>query len=302
MPDNLAARDAATPVLYVTETNREGVLDSVDLFDLAFLLRSSDYEVQGVCVAATAEGFEAALGELIAVTGHKPIPFWRGVEGFRNALDTAPAPLNVVAVGGYEVIAAALTADQARFRVTIARLFLVGGFANDYANYPQGERLPIDPRLREREPERFAPTSDSRAPIGSPAAQAWARLLVSGEGVIWLPRDICLWRYFAPGLLAGGGATAEFLLSAISGGRDYVNGDAQTPVYLSALPALLLARQPDPFTWMRLFRAVTMRADADAETGRVTAITTRTDTPNLYAVVAIDGAALTKMLTARLRD
>lgn len=289
------------PVLFATAF-QNGEIAAADLFDLAFLLRSPGYDVQGVCTEGdNVSGGERALAELAFALGREPLRIWRGANGFADALDRVTCPVNVIAVGGYEGVASALLADRARFRATIARLFLVGGFANDYAAYPTGGRLPIDPRLRERLPERFAATGDGRAPFESPQARAWARLLVSGEGVIWLPRDICLWRYFAPGLLAGGGATAEFLLKEAARKPDETAGE-QGPVYLSALPALLLAQEPDPFTWMRLFRAVTARVEADFETGRITALTTRGDAPNLYAVVAIDGAALTKMLTARLRD
>ena len=58
---------------------------------------------------------------------------------------------------------------------------------------------------------------------------------------------------------------------------------------------------PDPFAWMRLFRALTARVEVD-ESGAVTAFTTRTDAPNLYTVIAIDGQALGKALTPVLRD
>jgi hypothetical protein len=52
---------------------------------------------------------------------------------------------------------------------------------------------------------------------------------------------------------------------------------------------------------MRLFRATTARVEVD-EDGTVRSFTTRTDSPNLYAVIAIDGRALGKILTPRLRD
>jgi hypothetical protein len=54
--------------------------------------------------------------------------------------------------------------------------------------------------------------------------------------------------------------------------------------------------------FLRLFRAVTARVEADETTGSVSALTTQTDRPNLYAVVGIDGQALGKLLTTRLRD
>jgi hypothetical protein len=65
------------------------------------------------------------------------------------------------------------------------------------------------------------------------------------------------------------------------------------------LPALLLATKPDPFLWMRLFRAITARAET-APDGTVTAVTAPTDRPNLYLVNAIDGANLSQRLTQAL--
>jgi len=63
----------------------------------------------------------------------------------------------------------------------------------------------------------------------------------------------------------------------------------------------LLAVEPDPFAWMRLFRAVAARVAEDAS-GTVTSFSTTSERPNLYAVIAIDGQALGKLLTATLRD
>ena len=76
---------------------------------------------------------------------------------------------------------------------------------------------------------------------------------------------------------------------------------ADAPVLLSALPALLLATQPDPMGWLRLFRAVTARVETDTETGKVSSFTVKHEQPNLYAVVGIDGTALGKLLTQALR-
>ena len=76
---------------------------------------------------------------------------------------------------------------------------------------------------------------------------------------------------------------------------------ADASVLLSALPALLLATQPDPFGWMRLFRATVARAETD-ENHQISTFSTQTNAPNLYAVTAVDGQALGKRLTDVLRD
>jgi len=291
------------PVLYVTDL-RYNAFDPADLFDLAFLLRSPRHELRGVCLSEPASDGDLIL-DALSVRTRQNIPLVRGADGFAAALRDAPEPLNVAVVAGFGAVAAILALDRALFREKVGRLFLVGGHANDYALMPFSPLLPIDPRLRDRHPERFAVSGDTR--IGSSDAEqaAFETLLTSGESVIWLPRDISLWRYAAPGVLADGGETTEFLLRELfyfhlENTPDRYDA-ADAPVLLSALPAFLLALQPDPFAWMRLFRVVTARV-ATNEKGRVTAIATRTDTPNLYAVIAIDSQALGKLLTANLRD
>jgi hypothetical protein len=178
----------------------------------------------------------------------------------RAMLENSPEPVNLVVVAGYEVVSELLDTDQAFFRQKVARLFLVGGHASPF--------LPIDPRLAERHPERFGP-SDPR--VTSP--EAFSRLLTSGQAVIWLPRDICLWRCDVMGLTDG-------------------------PVLASALPAFLLSRSPDPILWLRLFR--TIPAQVTSEQGKVLSFDPKPAAPNLYAVVAIDGAALTRELIRAL--
>jgi hypothetical protein len=305
MPDEEDVADARAPVLYVTDLTFDR-FDPADLFDLAFLLRSPSHRLAGVVFAGDAESGGRVVDALLArVERAGPVPYRRGAPGLAQALADAPEPLNVVAVGGYGAVAAALDADKGLFREKVARLFLVGGYVNAYAEAGRGtERVPLDPRLKERHPERFAPVGDPRIP--SPEEQrAFGRLLTSGEGVIFLPRDICLWRYAAPQTLRDGGPLSEFLLRELFFANLPAATDryaaASAPVLLSALPALLLAAQPDPFSWMRLFRAVTARAEAD-EDGRVASFQTKTDAPNLYAVVGVDGAALGRVLTQRLRD
>ena len=274
-------------VLYVSDFGS----DPADFFDLAYLLRSPNHDLQGVCLPnenalpSLRAFFDAADGRMTAFFGG---------EGLRDALNAAPIGVNLIVVGGYARVARLLAADRALFREKQVRLFLVGGHVNDYSENRTGERLPIDPRLPQKNPERFAPEGDRR--LASPEERAaWTRLLTSGEGIIWLPRDICLWRYAASGVLADGGPLCDLLLSLLPAG-------SSEPVLLSALPALLLAVQPDPFAWMRLFRVVAARVEADPERAAITQFATRTDAPNLYAVIAIDGTALGKLLTARLRD
>lgn len=295
MPDRVPA-----PVLYVTDIAFDRY-DPADLFDLAYLSLSPDHDVYGVCL--TQEGGGERILNALSLRTKRPLPVVRGVTGLTAALTESATPLNLVVVGGYATVAAVLESDRTLFRERVARLFLVGGHANNYGAAGE-ERLPIDPRLKSRNPERFAPTGDRRM-MGQETA--FATLVTSGEGVIWLPRDICLWRYAAPGILSDGGAVTEFLLRELFAANLYGTGTntdrydaADSPAILSTLPALLLATQPDPFTWMRLFRVVTARITTD-ESGAIHTIETKTDTPNLYAVIAIDGQALGKRLTDRLR-
>lgn len=306
-------RSAPAPVLYITDLTF-AAYDPADLFDLAYLVRSPEQDLRGVCLASgeASDGAARVLDALSeralpADSGGVTLPYYRGADGLAEALDAAPEPVSVVVVGGYSAVAEVLERRRDLFRAKVARLFLVGGYANDYGA-AGAERLPIDPRLRQRNPERFAPAGDPRVTSDPAHCAAWAALLTSGEGVIWLPRDICQWRYAAPGMLEDGGPLCAFLLQELFSAclRDRgVAADryeaADAPVLLSALPALLLAARPDPFLWMRLFRAITARV-AVTDAGILTAFDPKSDTPNLYAVVGIDGQALGKLLTARLRD
>jgi hypothetical protein len=300
----LDASAGGAPTLYVTDLGYD-VFDPADLFDIAFLLCSPRHDLRGVFLTRQSGGGERVL-DALAVRARQAVATFVGGGTLTAVLAEAPAPLNVVVVGGYTEVFAALVADRALFREKVARLFLVGGHANDYARGREGERLPIDPRLKERHPERFAPSGDPRA--AGHQAEAFSALLTSGEGVIWLPRDICLWRYAAPGILSDGGAMAAFLLSELfyanlrAAGPDADRYDAaDAPVLLSALPGLLLAVEPDPFAWMRLFRVIPARVEINAS-GAVGDLAATTDRPNLYAVIAIDSQALGKLLTATLRD
>nr|WP_309695155.1 hypothetical protein [Armatimonas sp.] len=172
-------------------------------------------------------------------------------EVLRRATDS----VSLIATGGFDELATLLDTDQALIRTKIARLFLVGGCAEGF--------LPIDPRIKERYPERFGGTPDP----------AFGRLLTSGEGVIWLPGDVCLWRHW--------------------------DEEKQAATLLSTLPAFCLARHPEPMPWLRLFRTVPARVTVD-ERGNITELTSNAPSPNLYVVVAVDGAALSRFLVAQL--
>ena len=180
-----------------------------------------------------------------------------------EALIKLQEPANLVVIDSYEVVVQVWKSHPQLFRERVLRLFVVGGQAASH--------VPTDPRLIERHPERFLPNRDPRATDH----EAFSQLLLSGEAVIWLPRDICLWRFDVMGL-------------------------TESPVLLSALPAFCLARQPDPILWLRLFRTIPARVEADSA-GVVTAFEAKPEAPNLHAVVAIDGAALTRELISVAR-
>lgn len=301
-----AQRPRRAPVLYVSDLTYKG-FDPADLFDLAYLLRSPDHDLRGICLTDPAGEGERVL-EALTLRASKDTPALAyGTNGLHDALAAQPdQSVSLIVVGGFEIAANVLAREPVLFRAKVARLFLVGGHVNDYALPGRaGERLAINPRLREQHPERFAPQGEGGALLDTPDL---GHLLTSGEGVIWLPRDVCLWRYAAPGVLEDAGPVAEFLLRELFFAhlRDNPAADryeaANAPVLVSTLPALLLAAQPDPAVFLRLFRAVTARAEVDEATGRISSWATQTDRPNLYAVVGIDGQALGKLLTARLRD
>jgi hypothetical protein len=170
-----------------------------------------------------------------------------------TALRAAPEPVSLIATAGFDELAMLLSDDPSLIRSKIARLFLVGGRAEGF--------VPIDPRLKERYPERFGGEPDP----------ALGQLLASGEGVIWLPGDVCLWRHW--------------------------DEEKQEATLLSTLPAFCLARHPEPMPWLRLFRTVPARITIDGW-GNITELLVNAPSPNLYVVVAVDGAALSRFLVA----
>lgn len=165
----------------------------------------------------------------------------------------APEPVNLLVTGAYDTVVLLLDTEPALIRSKVARLFLLGGRAEGF--------LPIDPRLKERFPALFetAPNPD------------FGRLLTCGEGVIWLPGDICVWRHW--------------------------DEAAQEACLLTVLPALCLATYPDPTLWLRLFRAVPTRVSVE-EGGAVTELLSSPPNPNSYTIVALDGTALSRFLVS----
>lgn len=291
----------AVPVVFVTDLTYH-FFDPADLFDIGFLQRSEKHDLVAVCFTNSGGDGQRVLTAL-ETAGRTPIPCCLGLTELTDFLKGFPDAVNLVVTGGYTTIWQLISQNRALVRQKIERIFVVGGHINDYSNGRAGERLPIDPRLKERHSEYFLAEGDSR--VDNPAALG--SLLTSGEGIIWLPRDICLWRYSAPSMLVDGGSLSSYLLRELFAYhwiKDFENSDrldaAEEPVLLSSLPGLLLATEPDPFAWMRLFRVVPARLSV-ASDGAVTEFDTSPESPNLYAVVAIDGQALSKVLTNTLR-
>ncbi|MDX1932878.1 MAG: hypothetical protein SFU56_09765 [Capsulimonadales bacterium] len=298
-PDPPLPEPSPAPVLYLTDLTFDR-FDPADLFDLAFLLRSARLRPVGVCLSET-DGNGQRIANALEAAARTSIPVIGGTDGLRAFLESTTEAVNLMVTGGYGSVAELLAGHRPLIREKVARLFLVGGQVNDYSAGRAGERLPIDPRLKQRHPERFDASGDPR--VTDPTS--FSALLTSGEGIIWLPRDICLWRYAAPQLLADGGPLCELLLRETffrhltDAGFPADRYDAaEAPVLLSSLPGLLLATEPDPFAWMRLFRVIPGRVTERDSSVRLETVT---DSPNLFVVVAIDGQALGKLLTAELR-
>jgi hypothetical protein len=234
-------------------------LTAASLFDIAFLKYSPNYNLVGVC--QTRLDIEKCLGD-------------------------QESPVNLVVIDSFDSVYNLIEQDRDFFREKVARIFVIGGHINDYEN--KIERVPIDPRLKEQHAERFAPRGIDRA-LG--------KLLTSGEAIIWLPSDICLWRYAAPQLLEE--SKLEEVRAALASLKSE-NGNDHSPVLLSSFPAFFLAYQPEITLWLRLFRAIPARLECD-ENGGIIGFETKPANPNLYVVVAIDGTALTKQITPVLR-
>jgi hypothetical protein len=254
--------------------------DVADFFDAAYLLLSDKHDVTFVAPDAKLP----LLLELIDLCGVSSSCVHTDV----STLSESPA--NWIVTSNYDAMLPVMRREPALRRCVIERLFVVGGHANDYSMQDQPMR--IDPRLKEREPERFSPAGDVRGA----ETEAYRALLLSGEAVIWLPRDVCLWRYAAPQIFElGPNAVNAWLLALLSADRN--TGE---PVLLSTFPAFCLAVTPDTMPWLRLFHTVLGRVEVSPLTGRITPTITQQGA-NAYIVTAIDGFACGKFITNVLR-
>jgi len=254
--------------------------DIADYFDAAYLLLSDKHDV--TIVAPASEHNDIA--ELIVHCGATTSCLHANVCGL---LDVSA---NWAVTSDYNAMLPVLQSAQGVRRNIIERLFIIGGHANDYSGNDQPMRF--DPRLREREPARFAPEGDIRGAD----TDAFNSLLLSREAVIWLPRDICLWRYAAPQIFdLAPNPVNQWLAKRLA----LVRGEGE-PVLMSTFPAFCLAITPDTMPWLRLFHTVLGRIELSPLSGRVTPIITQQGA-NAYIVTAIDGFACGKFITNVLR-
>ena len=254
--------------------------DISDFFDVAYLMLSDKHDVAIVAPVSA----HIALTELMGLCDAPSTYLHDGI----SALVTEPATW--IVTSDYDVILPLLNSEPDIRRNVIQRLFIVGGHANDYAGLDEAMR--IDPRLKEREPDRFSPEGDFRVTNMNALLSA----LLCGEGVIWLPRDICLWRYAAPQIFdLAPNRVNTWLRTRLADAR----GEG-APVLLSTFPAFCLAVSPETMPWLRLFHTVLARIEASPLSGRPTPIITQTK-PNAYVVSAIDGFACGKFITNVLR-
>jgi len=254
--------------------------DIADYFDVAYLLLSDKHDV--TIVAPESE--HTFVGELVALCGATTNCLKADVSALMDV------PATWIATSDYDAMCPVLERPASVRKTIIERLFVVGGHANDYSGNDQPMR--IDPRLKEREPQGFAPEGDIRGAEGD----AFKSLLLSREAVIWLPRDVCLWRYAAPQIFElAPNPVNQWLVSRLA----TVRGEGE-PVLLSTFPAFCLAVTPDTMPWLRLFHTVLGRIELSPLSGRVTPIISQ-EGANAYIVTAIDGFACGKFITTVLR-
>lgn len=254
--------------------------DIADFFDVAYLMLSDKHDVS---ILAPEEHHDAVL-QLIMLCGNSS----ECLHG--NIAEVSDSPANWIVTSHYAALLPIIQRTPVERRKVIERLFVIGGHANDYSQ--QDQLMRIDPRLKERDPMRFAPSGDDR--VSDEAA--FAELLRSGEAVIWLPRDVCLWRYAAPQIFElGPNPVNAWLVNRLGTER----GEGE-PVLLSSFPAFCLSVTPDTMPWLRLFHTVLGRIELSPLSGRVTPIITQQDA-NAYIVTAIDGFACGKFITNVLR-
>ena len=247
-------------IVYVTNLS-DDTGNVADLFDLAYLFKSASHRVRAICTTATnGDGLIDRIATLAQPDAHFATLLHTNHSRLAELLETLAEPINLVVVGGYQVVAELIRHHRETVRRSVLRLFLVGGHVNTYSD-ADVQNLPINPRLREQFPEYYSATSLS---FQADDAAAFAQILLSGEAVIWLPRDIALWRYAAPELLRDGGTLTEILRQELvlhtvtrfqeKAGRVLNRAELRTagrmPVLLSTLPAFLLAVQPDATFWL----------------------------------------------------
>lgn len=249
-----------------------------DWIDAGFLLASSSYDTVGF--VAPREAHER-LNALAKLCGHTA----QIADSLASLKGTG---WNIVATGYVDGILPSGLPDKQFLREKTSRIFVVGGLAN----HPTRGAVPIHPRLEQLHPERFGPGDDPRWDD----SKSWNRLLASGEGVIWLPRDICLWRFDAVGMLS---IEPNPLTHWLLGQWDTSGPRGESIVLMSTTPAFCLASAPDPALWLRLFRTQLVRVEVDAAGDRCLELAPAS--PNAHAVLAVDGAGLNQLLASRLR-
>lgn len=262
-------------VVYVSDLG-----DIADYFDIAYLLLSPRFSVTLVIPEAQQDSV-AALRQLLP---SKKCTTLFDVESVKGEGATW------IVTADYAMASRILDWKTNDIRSKVSRLFLVGGQINNYGASEQDFRF--SPRLRQSNPEFFQSSGDPRV-LDSAALN---RLLVSGESIIWLPRDVCLWRYSAAEIFAlGPNPVNQWLL------RRHVEYTGQNkPVLLSSLPAFCLSVSPDTMPWLRLFQTSMARLSVTGNGGSVHTDLTTAD-PNAYVVTAIDGFACGKLITDVLR-
>lgn len=262
-------------VVYVSDLG-----DIADYFDIAYLLLSTRFSVTLVIPEAV-QGSVAALLQLCP--SKKCVTLFE-IESVKGEDATW------IVTSDYMKAARILDWKTTDIRSKVKRLFVVGGQLNNYGATEQDFRF--SPRLRQSNPKFFQSTGDPRV-LDS---DALSRLLVSGESIIWLPRDVCLWRYSAAEIFAmGPNPVNQWLVRR----HEECDGGSM-PVLLSSLPAFCLSVSPDTMPWLRLFQTSMARLSVAGNGGCVQTDLKSAD-PNAYVVTAMDGFACGKLITDVLR-
>ena len=129
------------PVVYVSNS-QSGQLNSADLLDLAFLLRSPSHELRGICT--NAEASFTSLAEFASPDSRSITLIEENTESLAIFLRDQEMPVSLVVVSQYSLVAQLIADSKATVRAKVARIFLIGGHINEYGS-PEIIRLPIDP-------------------------------------------------------------------------------------------------------------------------------------------------------------